>query len=285
MKEWREGAVISIKEIISNSIIYHDKLNDRIYLKEIQNEDINYVIETIETKALERKYTKIIGKVSSKVKSYFIQKGYSIEAVIPKLYYGKEDGIFLVKYLSKCREEKIDSEMINCVLNEAVKNKNIDKNIKLPQGFIYRKANEADSKEISQFYKKIFKTYPFPIFDADYIAKTMKDNVVYFTIWKYNQLAAISSSEIDYKNQNVEMTDFGTLPEYRGKGLAFYLLGRMERDMKELGIKTAYSIARAISYGMNITFAKRDYNFGGTLNNNTHISGRIESMNVWYKTL
>jgi hypothetical protein len=44
-----------------------------------------------------------------------------------------------------------------------------------------------------------------------------------------------------------------------------------------------YTIARAISVGMNITFARCGYDFGGTLVNNTQIAGRIESMNVWYK--
>ena len=37
--------------------------------------------------------------------------------------------------------------------------------------------------------------------------------------------------------------------------------------------------------GMNITFAKHGYHYAGTLNNNTNICGRIESMNVWYKSL
>jgi hypothetical protein len=55
----------------------------------------------------------------------------------------------------------------------------------------------------------------------------------------------------------------------------------MEKYIKELGLKTAYTIARALSYGMNITFAKMGYTYSGTLVNNTNISGRLESMNVW----
>jgi hypothetical protein len=35
---------------------------------------------------------------------------------------------------------------------------------------------------------------------------------------------------------------------------------------------------------MNITFAKCGYIFGGTLINNTQISGSIESMNLWHKS-
>ncbi|MEZ4485255.1 MAG: hypothetical protein R2864_11955 [Syntrophotaleaceae bacterium] len=36
---------------------------------------------------------------------------------------------------------------------------------------------------------------------------------------------------------------------------------------------------------MNITFAKHGYSYGGTLTNNTQISGDLESMVVWYKRI
>ncbi|MFH1725408.1 MAG: putative beta-lysine N-acetyltransferase, partial [Elusimicrobiota bacterium] len=45
------------------------------------------------------------------------------------------------------------------------------------------------------------------------------------------------------------------------------------------------TIARAVSFGMNIAFARVGYSFGGTLWNNTNISGNIESMNIWHKRL
>ena len=56
----------------------------------------------------------------------------------------------------------------------------------------------------------------------------------------------------------------------------------METTMNDHGIHTQYTIARALSAGMNITFAKAGYRYAGTLVNNTDISGTIESMNVWY---
>jgi putative beta-lysine N-acetyltransferase len=142
-----------------------------------------------------------------------------------------------------------------------------------------------DTEDISQIYKRVFKTYPFPIHNPAYIEETMNDNVVYFGIRDKGQLIAVSSCEMDMKSQNVEMTDFATLPEYRSQGLASSLLYEMENAMRQRGIMTAYTIARAVSHGMNITFAKHNYTFSGTLINNTDISGEIESMNVWYKAL
>jgi beta-lysine N6-acetyltransferase len=44
---------------------------------------------------------------------------------------------------------------------------------------------------------------------------------------------------------------------------------------------TSFTIARGLSYGMNIALAKKGYEFYGTLVHNTNFSGRIESMNVW----
>jgi len=55
--------------------------------------------------------------------------------------------------------------------------------------------------------------------------------------------------------------------------------------MKARGIKTAYTIARAASPGMNITFGRAGYAFSGRLKNNTQIAGDLESMNVWHKPL
>ena len=134
-------------------------------------------------------------------------------------------------------------------------------------------------------FKEVFESYPFPIHDPVYLQKTMKSHIQYFYVSDRGRFVALSSAEMNHSCKNVEMTDFATLQAYRGRGLAVHLLGTMEKEMKERGIKTAYTIARAVSAGMNITFAKMGYAFSGTLINNTNISGNIESMNIWYKRL
>ena len=76
-----------------------------------------------------------------------------------------------------------------------------------------------------------------------------------------------------------------TEPDWRGRGIAVRLLEQMEEEMVRMGMRTAYTIARALSYGMNKTFGKMGYTYSGTLTNNSNISGRIESMTVWHKKL
>ena len=90
---------------------------------------------------------------------------------------------------------------------------------------------------------------------------------------------------MDTVSKNVEMTDFATLSKFRGNSYANLLLRFMENEMRSRGMQTAYTIARAISPGMNITFGKAGYTYGGRLINNTNIAGQIESMNVWHKNL
>jgi putative beta-lysine N-acetyltransferase len=143
---------------------------------------------------------------------------------------------------------------------------------------------ENDAAALARLYKSVFKTYPFPIFDVDYIKKTMRDNVRYYGIFDKEKLIAASAAEMSKTEKNAEMTDFAVSPVYRAKNLALQLLQEMEKDIFQSDIKTLYSIVRALSPAMNITFAKAGYYFAGTLKNNTNISGQIESMNVWYKT-
>jgi putative beta-lysine N-acetyltransferase len=81
------------------------------------------------------------------------------------------------------------------------------------------------------------------------------------------------------------MTDFATNPEYSGNNLSLLLLRAMEEEMIIRKVKTVYTIARSYSKGMNITFAKQNYQYMGTLINNTNIAGNIENMNVWYKSI
>lgn len=81
------------------------------------------------------------------------------------------------------------------------------------------------------------------------------------------------------------MTDFATIPEERGNNYALYLLQNMEKEMIKKNIHTAFTISRAVSYGMNITFAKAGYTYAGLLKNNTAIAGNLESMNVLHKKI
>lgn len=269
-------------EKIGNSVLQHGKYNDRIYLMKIDKDDSNTLTYELDELAKKNNYSKIFAKVPASLKNIFIDSEYIIEANIPNFYSGDEGVLFMSKFLDNARKVITNKTKLDNIIQVA-ENKSNKIIQKLPSDFGFREAEITDSHNIANIYKEVFESYPFPIYDEEYIIKTLKTNVRYFITLKENIIVAISSAEIDKKGKNLEMTDFATLPQYRGLGLAQHLLFKMEQKIKTEEFHTAYSIARAQSMGMNIVFGSMGYSFGGRLINNTQISGDIESMNIWYK--
>ena len=271
-------------EIFGNSTIQHGKHSDRVYLMSLSTGDLPDVLNHLDALAETRDYSKIFAKVPAAVSAVFMENGYTIEAAVPGLLSG-EEGLFIGKYLSAKRKEEGRSDLVREVLAAAQAKACTQPDLALPSTFTCRRTRPEEAEEMAELYRQVFATYPFPIHDPGYLVETMESHVHYYAIWEEDELVALASAEMDQKGLNAEMTDFATLPESRGKGLANCLLAKMEEDILDLGIKTAYTIARAYSHGMNITFAKNGYEFCGTLTNNTDISGGLESMNVWFKPL
>lgn len=270
-------------EKIGGSIIQHGRTNQRIYLMKSSAEDLPGLIDQLDELAARDNYSKIFAKIPASQRVMFIQKGYHVEASVPCLFNGREQGLFLGKYPIGERGVENKEDLVNDILKKAKTKQGLVSGICLAE-CTCRPLFSEDMEQAAGLYRFIFASYPFPIHDPEYLRSTM-DHIAYYGVWSEGQLVALSSAEIDFENSNAEMTDFATHPDFRGKGLAGFLLARMETDMKDRQIATLYTIARAYSYGMNITFAKNGYCFSGTLTNNTQISGKLESMNVWYKLL
>lgn len=272
-------------ETIGSSILHHGKYNDRIYLLKLSRHDFPGILDELDELASKEKYSKIIAKVPSYAKDGFTEKGYSVEASIPGFYNASEDVYFMGKYFTGSRRQICDPEKIREILNAAAAKSDDIGASELPTRFYYKKCDTSDIHQIAEVYRTVFETYPFPIHDPEYIRKTMDENFIYFSIRENNKIVALASTEMDVVSQNVEMTDFATLPEYQGYGFGVYLLQKMENEMHKRNFRTAYTIARALSCGINMIFAKKGYRYSGTLVNNTNISGNFESMNVWYKVI
>lgn len=265
------------------SIIQHGPHNNRIYLMKTGSPMPSGLPAALISQARESGYSKIFAKVPESEIKNFQDAGYQCEAVVPGLFNGEEDGMFMGFFLTEQRAALPDAAELDGLV-ELSRAKASDP-LPAVDGFIFRKCGAADTARMAEIYRDVFPAYPFPVYEPNYLRRTMSENIVYFGAEMDGRLVALASAEMDPSSASAEMTDFATLPEWRGKRLAEYLLALMEGAMKKLGIKTVYTIARAISPGMNITFARGGYEFGGRLVNNTHISSGIESMNVWYKPL
>lgn len=242
------------------------------------------IIDHIHNLAKENNYTKLFCKIPAWAAPLFLARGFVQEAYIPRFYNGQDDAFFLSKFLDSDRLLGFETSQLEPLSESLAKTKSNAKDVKLPS-FKVALLGSSDVEEITQIYREVFISYPFPIHNPGYILKTMKENIQYYGIRVNGKLAALSSAEIDLNGGNAEMTDFATLPEFRGRKLSIVLLNAMEKKMKKQSIFTLYTIARLNSLAMNLTFLHKGYRYAGTLIKNTNISGSIESMNVLYKNL
>ncbi|MCK9632010.1 MAG: putative beta-lysine N-acetyltransferase [Methanoregula sp.] len=267
------------------SVIQHGHFNNRVYVMKLAPEDIPDIIRYADDLAHKEGYSKIFVKVPVSVAGVFARDGYITEATVPFFFHGKEPGAFMAKYLDPTRKVVPDESNIADALSAALGHAGERSSHTLPDGFSLMHAHADDVGDIASIYRNVFKTYPFPITDPDYIRKTMQGSIRYYVIKKSPLLCAVASCEIDAENRNAEVTDFATGPLFRGRGFAGLLLHAMETGMKEEGIELAYTICRAGFGPINTVFAEAGYQHGGMLPNNTNICGSVESMNVWYKKL
>ena len=275
-----------IEKIGNGSIIQHGQLNKRVYLMKLDSTDCpSTIIQDINKLARENKYTKIFCKIPASAAPLFFANGFLPEAQIPAFYNNEEAAFFVSKFLSSDRLLEIETDRLSDLSKLLNEQKSMSKEAKSTstEGITLRRLEKADYEQITEIYREVFVTYPFPIYNPGFILKSIKDGTQYYGAEIEGKLVALASAEIDKKGKNAEMTDFATLPQFRGRSLAVLLLGEIEKAMKKQGITTLYTIARLNSVGMNKTFLKMNYCYSGTLIKNTHIAGKIESMNVLYK--
>lgn len=272
-------------ELSCGSLIQHGVHNKRIYLMKIGDNVSDSLPHDLIAMARQKQYSKIFAKVPEDALSIFANAGYSVEAQIPGLFNGAVKGCFMGFYTDDMRAVEDDAQGLDDIRQLAESKTGtpvtpLDKDM-----FTLRPCVPADAGRMAEIYAEVFSSYPFPVYDPEFLLETMRSHVDYFGVEHKGKLIAIASAEMDEASASVEMTDFAALPDFRGYGLAVHLLALMEEAMRDKHILTAYTIARAASPGMNITFARLNYVYGGRLKNNTNISGSIESMNVWYKAL
>jgi len=271
---------------LGHSTIQHGHENDRVYLMELDDRDMPDLLPLINALAVQESYGKIFAKVTARWAATFEDDGFRTEAMVPGFFRGEENGHFMGKYLDPDRAADSRDDEIGRILDLARKKGGRQGEAGAGTGYTIRRCTLEDCVAMAALYRDTFPSYPFPVHDPKFLAETMADHVAYFgACGKNGELAALASAEQYRRGGHVEMTDFLTVTGQRRRGMASRLLTTMEKEMRRRGLAVAYTIARALSPGMNITFARAGYRHAGTLINNTQICGRIESMQVWYKWL
>jgi hypothetical protein len=99
------------------SLIQHGKLNDRVYLLKMGEDDFPGIIGYIQDLAKKSNYSKLFCKVPSWAVPAFVAEGFVTEAFIPLFYRKQIDVFFLSKFLTSGRlvhqEHKKLSELVH----------------------------------------------------------------------------------------------------------------------------------------------------------------------------
>jgi len=73
----------TIEQIGSGSVIQHGKLNDRVYLMKLKQEDLAAVLQRLEVLTDTEHYSKLFCKVPRSLAPPFLAKGFIPEGEIP----------------------------------------------------------------------------------------------------------------------------------------------------------------------------------------------------------
>ncbi|MGY3714576.1 putative beta-lysine N-acetyltransferase [Sutcliffiella cohnii] len=271
--EWREEGILleGVK----------DYYNKRLIIENMDGE-ISSLFKYIKTLEKEQYVEKIIIKASQNYLFPLLNKGYILEAYVPKFYKG-DDRFFICRYKTQDRYHSPhfikEDEIVTIVQNK----ERVPVTSEL-KGYKLEKATIHDVEALATLYKQVFTVYPVPIFDPKYIEKQMENNTVFYYVKdETEKIIAAASAEINIVGKSAEITDCATLPNSRKGGYMKHIITSLENELKQQNITCIYSIARALSFGMNAVLHQLDYTYTGRLKNNCFIFDKIEDMNMWVK--
>lgn len=261
---------------------YKDFANERLKIEDYRG-NLEQIFSTIRELQKEEFVHKTIVKCRTESVPSFLGQGYMLEGCVPGYFLGG-NAYFLCKYHDQQRFTSSMWVEEDKQLEEVWKK---DGNLESKGVFIpsIRKATTLDAKKLATFYASVFPIYPVPIEDPDYVKEQMEENTIFYCIEMDGQIIAAASAEINMAYRNAEITDCATLSSHRKGGYMYDLIQSLENELVSKGVFCSYSIARALSFGMNAVLHKSGYSYQGRLKNNCYIYDKIEDMNVWSKDL
>jgi beta-lysine N6-acetyltransferase len=267
--------------IINGVNVRIDKINNRLKILNYERLSGNILGEVIEF-AKEKTLGKIIANCPANDLKVLEENGFTNEGTIESFYMGEDafcPSFFIKPERSVSRHPKREDSIVRMALEK--------KGTYKPRktGLEIRTAAQEDIPMMTDIFKTIFESYPTPVHEEDYLEKVMDNRIYFKAAFDNGRIVSIASADMDKKNLNAEITDCATYPEYRGRGLLSKLISAIEKDIKEMGFLSVYSLSRAINPGINISLSKLSYDYTGRLVNNCDICGGFEDMNIWCKKL
>jgi putative beta-lysine N-acetyltransferase len=262
--------------------VYKDFGNERLKIEDYRG-NLERIFSTIKELQKEEYVHKTIIKCRTESVASFLGQGYLLEGSIPGYFLGG-NAYFLCKYHDQKRYSSAKWIEEDRQLEDVwKKDQNFENNGVFTSSI--RKATKLDAKRLATFYASVFPIYPVPIDDPDYIKCQIEENTIFYCLEMDGQIIAAASAEINMEYRNAEITDCATLSSHRKGGYMYDIIQSLENELVSKRIFCSYSIARALSFGMNAVLHKSGYSYQGRLKNNCYIYDKIEDMNVWSKDL
>ena len=261
-----------------------DEFNSRIKLIQYSRNDVEALLQHLEELAKEKDIGKVLIYANPEDISFFEELGFQREGEISGFFQGNPACI-LSRFLEEDRALQKDEEKKDEIVEMAERVKPIYQRPVLDPKYQLRHAVKEDAEQLAELYQLVFKTYPTPIHDPDFIRQCMDQDVYFTVITDGDRIVSAASADVFPHFQCAEITDCATHPDYRGNGLLSAIIYDLELRMKEIGIAHLFSLTRAVSTGMNMVIAKLDFEYKGRLIQNSQISGEFEDMNIWVKEL
>lgn len=260
-----------------------DFMNKRLRVDDYQG-NVEAIYRRVAEAARSHALTKVFIKSREKDWQFFLGVGCMLEGIYKGYFHGSDAYCMAFYYDLERRSSDYWMEEDH-ILQQVLALSRKPERPEVPDHLTLRIARMEDAEQLSRLYSQIFQTYPTPMNDALYVAKTMQDGTIYYLVESQAGLISAASAEINTVYANAEMTDCATLPAYRSQGLMRLLMHALEDELLARRITCAYSLSRALSLGMNAVFYQMGYGYYGRLTKNCDIYDKYEDMNLWAKSL
>ena len=268
--------------------VFLDYHNKRIIVLDYAGPNIHRLSHKLDYLAGENSFDKVFIKAKTEDWEDFIQHGYHLEGIF-KYFYSGENAYSIGKFYTRERRYSDAIEEENQIINKIIHQdlSLVEDKSRLGDNLQIKDATIENIEQLAELYSEVFKTYPTPLNNANYIATLMKHhNVIFKVVLDGDKIVSAASADMEPAHKNAELTDCATLPQYRGMGFMSILIDELEKEIKNTyGIICAYTLARAKSFGMNNVFYRLGYRYNGRLINNCNIMGAFEDMNLWVKKI
>ncbi|MDM5316361.1 putative beta-lysine N-acetyltransferase [Fictibacillus sp. b24] len=260
-----------------------DYYNERLRIDDYRG-SVNHLVIWLEEEVIKNNFNKVIVKSRYEDTALWIQQGYIYEGEFTK-YFNGAPAIAMCKYFTNERRNSqywLDEDNL---LKGVMKLPQGASQSPFPEKYSLRMADVQDAKSLAELYGEVFEVYPTPMDNPEYVLKMIQSGTLFCVVEHEKKIVSAASADVNSTYHNAEITDCATLSNHRKFGLMKHLVDQLEKELFNRSIYCSYSIARALSFGMNAVFYQKGYVYKGRLANNCKIFDKYEDMNIWVKDL